>query len=98
MYRPKTNAEIKIIQNRLMMFYVVEEAEIARMEAQLDYDMDAEDETELAERYERWDILNKILQVEVVQFSHKVHKSRSSTVVSLAIRVEQFMLFSLPCN
>jgi len=45
-----------------MRFYVIEEAEIARMAAQLANDVDAADEIELAEHFKRRDILYKMLK------------------------------------
>ena len=45
-----------------MKFYVIEEAEIARMAAQLADDVDAEDKIELAEHFKRRDILYRMLK------------------------------------
>ena len=62
MYKSKTNEKTKLIRDRLMRFYVIEEAEIARMAAQLADDIDTEDEIELAEHFKRRDILFRMLK------------------------------------
>ena len=60
-----------MIWDRLMRFYVIEDAEITRLQIQLSDYFDMEEETELVEHIQRKDILHKMLNA--VRHMSKTH-------------------------
>jgi len=62
MYKSHTKTQKnKLIWDRLMRFYVIEDAEITRLQIQLSDDFDMEEEADLVEHIQRKDILHKML-------------------------------------